>query len=130
MEPDRATMTAPLDSKCRSLRGVAYLDWSAREVAIAGALSGDTELISAYESGDPYLGFGKRAVIVPENATKQSHGAERDILKTCVLGVGYGMLEESLAKRMKRTPIFARDLLKRHRTTYSSGTDKLTPEKR
>ena len=101
-------------------RGVAYLDWSAQEVAIAGALSGDTELISAYESGDPYLSFGKRAGIVPENATKQSHGAERDILKTCVLGVGYGMLEDSLAKRIKRTPIFARDLLKRHRTTYSS----------
>jgi len=55
--------------------GVAYIDWSQQEFGIAGALSGDRAMQAAYLSGDPYLAFAKQAGAVPEDATKQTHGA-------------------------------------------------------
>ena len=41
--------------------GVAYLDWSQQEFAIAAVLSGDEAMQAAYLSGDPYLEFAKQA---------------------------------------------------------------------
>ena len=35
-------------------RAVAYVDWSQQEFGIAAALSGDTAMMEAYTSGDPY----------------------------------------------------------------------------
>jgi hypothetical protein len=60
---------------------VAYIDYSSQEVAIAAALSGDTFLIDAVASGDPYLSFAVRAGLTPEGATKESHRAVRDLCK-------------------------------------------------
>ena len=98
--------------------GVAYVDWSTQEFAIAAALSGDRAMMAAYESGDPYLAFGKRIGAIPEGATKYSHPNERHLFKMCILGVGYGMGERTLAQRIKRPVIFARDLLRAHREAY------------
>lgn len=81
-------------------RALAYIDWASQEVAIAGALSGDQALIDAYQSGDPYLAFAKRAGLAPPDATKASHGAVRDQCKTVVLGTNYGMQATSLAARL------------------------------
>jgi hypothetical protein len=97
---------------------LAYCDWSAQEVAIAAGLSGDRNLIEAYTSGDPYLGFGKQASLLPEYATKKTHGADRERLKALVLGVGYGMQARSLAKRADISIREAQNLLVRHRETY------------
>lgn len=99
-------------------RAVAYIDWSQQEVGIAAALSGDSALCEAYASGDPYLAFAKQAGAVPEDATKQTHKAERDIYKACVLAIQYGMGAESLAARIDRPGATARRLLDQHRTTY------------
>lgn len=97
---------------------VAYVDWSQQEFGIAAALSGDTAMMDAYASGDPYLTFAKQAGAVPPDATKQSHPHERDLFKTCALGVQYGMAEESLARRIEQPPAMARELLRLHRQTY------------
>jgi DNA polymerase I-like protein with 3'-5' exonuclease and polymerase domains len=75
-------------------------------------------MMEAYESGDPYLAFGKQAGRIPPDGTKQTHGAERDLFKTCVLGVQYGMESESLARRIGKSPAHARELLRLHRETY------------
>ncbi len=72
----------------------------------------------AYLSGDPYLAFAKQAGAVPENATKQSHKAERNQFKACVLAVQYGMGAESLAQRIGQPVIQARELLRLHKETY------------
>ena len=48
-------------------------------------------MIAAYRSGDPYLAFAKQAGAVPPGATKQSHSAQRELFKQCVLAVQYGM---------------------------------------
>lgn len=99
-------------------RAVAYVDWSQQEFAIAGALSGDTAMMHAYSSGDPYLTFAKQAGAVPDNATKQSHPRERDRFKICTLAVQYGMGEQSLASSLGEPDIIGRELLRLHRQTY------------
>jgi hypothetical protein len=65
--------------------GVAYVDWSQQEFGIAAALSGDVNMVAAYQSGDPYLAFAKQAGAVPADATKQSHSTQRELFKACVL---------------------------------------------
>jgi DNA polymerase-1 len=97
---------------------VAYIDWSNQEFGIAAKLSGDRNMIDAYNSGDPYLAFGKQSGRLPPDATKKSHASERQLLKTCVLGVQYGMGASSLARRMGQPEIVARTLLRLHRDTY------------
>jgi hypothetical protein len=97
---------------------VAYIDWSQQEFGIGAALSGDDAMMEAYSSGDPYLTFGKQAGRIPPSGSKRTHGAERDLFKTCVLGVQYGMGAESLALRIGKSPAHARDLLRLHHETY------------
>lgn len=98
--------------------GVAYLDWSQQEHGIAAVLSGDEAMQDAYLSGDPYLEFAKQAGAVPADATKKTHNAEREQFKQCVLAVSYGMESKSLAQRIGKPEIVARDLLRSHRETY------------
>ena len=98
--------------------GIAYIDWSQQEFGIAAALSNDSKMMEAYQSGDPYLAFAKQAGAVPDNATKESHKAERDQFKACVLAVQYGMGAESLAARINQPIAKARQLLELHRETY------------
>lgn len=99
-------------------RAIAYLDWGQQEFGIGAVLSRDSAMIRAYESGDPYLAFGKQAGLIPPAGTKQTHKAERDQCKSCVLGVQYGMEAASLAQRIGRPPAYARQLLQLHRETY------------
>lgn len=98
--------------------GLAYVDWSQQEFGIAAALSGDTAMMAAYASGDPYLAFAKQAGAVPLEATKHSHKVVRDQFKACVLAVQYGMGAESLAYRINQPVARARELLDLHRRSY------------
>jgi DNA polymerase I-like protein with 3'-5' exonuclease and polymerase domains len=72
----------------------------------------------AYRSGDPYLSFAIQAGAVPESATKESHKAEREQFKACVLAVQYGMGAKSLAQRIGQPEARAKELLRLHRETY------------
>ncbi|MBS0289749.1 MAG: DNA polymerase I [Proteobacteria bacterium] len=98
--------------------GLAYIDWSQQEFGIAAALSGDSLMIKAYQSGDPYLEFAKQANAIPINATKTSHKSEREQFKACVLAVQYGMGADSLAQRINQPVAKARELLRLHKETY------------
>jgi DNA polymerase-1 len=97
---------------------VAYIDWSQQEFGIAAALSGDPSMKAAYATGDPYLEFAKLARLVPPNATKATHGPQREAAKACVLGVQYAMGSDTLALRIGQPPIAARDLLRAHREAF------------
>jgi DNA polymerase I-like protein with 3'-5' exonuclease and polymerase domains len=99
--------------------GVAYIDFEQQEFGIAAALSGDPLMAAAYLTGDPYLAFAKQAGAVPQDATKVSHGAVRELFKTCALAVQYGMGERGLALRIGQPPVVARNLLRAHRETYA-----------
>lgn len=98
--------------------GLAYIDWSQQEFAIAAALSGDRNMQQAYISGDPYLELAKQASAVPPDGTKQSHPAERKLFKACILGVQYGMGPESLARRINEPVIKGRELIQLHKETF------------
>jgi hypothetical protein len=97
---------------------VAYIDWAQQEIGIAAALSGDQALQQAYRSGDCYLAFAKQANAVPKDATKATHGSQRELFKQCMLAVQYGMEAPSLALRIAQPQIVARELLRAHRQTY------------
>ena len=94
---------------------VAYVDWSAREFAVAAVLSGDEEMIKSYLSGDPYLAFAKASGAIPSTATKQSHPQARDVYKLCSLGILYGMQARGLATYSGQTVEVAERILESHR---------------
>jgi hypothetical protein len=94
-------------------------DFSAQEVWIAGALSGDkNQLRAAFE--DPYLFFGRVAGIVPENGDKYTHERERDICKTVVLAAFYGMGFQSLKNKLQLPTAQVRDLQQKNRELYAT----------
>jgi DNA polymerase I-like protein with 3'-5' exonuclease and polymerase domains len=97
---------------------LAYVDFSAQEIAIAAALSGDARMAGDYVAGDPYLGFAKAAGLVPSDATKATHPLIRARCKAVCLGVNYGMEAVGLAARLGVTPAEAHELLRLHRQTY------------
>jgi hypothetical protein len=99
-------------------QAVAYCDWSAQELAIAAALSGDQVMQEAYLSGDPYLFLAGKAGAVPPDATKKSHAKEREQFKVVSLGVLYGLSAEGLARRLDVPPCRGRQLLQMHRETF------------
>jgi hypothetical protein len=97
---------------------LAYVDYEQQEFGIAGALSQDEAMMKAYRSGDPYLTFAKQAGAVPPDATKASHGEQREQFKHCALGVQYGMQGWSLAARLGIPVAEAKKLLRLHRKSY------------
>jgi hypothetical protein len=99
-------------------RAVAYVDWGAQELGIAASLSGDREMQTAYQSGDPYLYLACRAGAVPPGASKKTHAAEREQFKVVSLGVLYGLSADGLARRLNVPPCRGRELLLAHRETF------------
>jgi hypothetical protein len=97
---------------------LAYVDYEQQEFGIAAALSGDTAMMQAYRSGDPYLTFAKQAGAVPADGTAKTHKAERERFKVLSLAVQYGMGTDSLARRLDVSPARGRELLSLHRQTY------------
>lgn len=96
-----------------------YLDWASQEYGIAAVLSRDEKMINAYQSGDPYLSFGKDAGLIPKDATKKTHAKEREVLKPAVLAMNYGMGSNALAVRIDKTASDAKHLIKKFSETYS-----------
>jgi hypothetical protein len=99
-------------------RALAYIDWNSQEYGVGAVLSGDAAMTADYEAGDAYLGFAKRIGLVPGDATKRTHRAERDIIKAVILGTQYGMGEQTLALRIGKPVAYAREMLQAHRATY------------
>lgn len=98
--------------------GLAYVDWAQQEFGIAASLSGDPAMLEAYKTGDPYLAFAKLAGAAPADATKESHAEVRELYKSCILAVQYGMEAESLSRRIGKPYIVAHRLLQQHRQSF------------
>jgi DNA polymerase-1 len=103
-----------------------YCDYSAMEFGIAAALSGDVNMTTFYNSGDPYLATAVAAGAVEPGATKRSHPVERDLFKTGNLSCLFGIGVKTLASRLRRPLQFAAEFLDtNHRlfATYWSWSD-------
>ena len=112
---------------------VAYVDYSAQELGTSAILSGDCEMIKSYESGDPYLCFGKVIGEIPLTATKESHTKERDKFKLCLLGILYGMTAKGLAVYSGLTEPAAKRVLRSHKRlhkTFWSWSDSVEEQAR
>ena len=96
---------------------LAYIDWVSQEIGIAAKMSNDINLMSAYQE-DPYLWFAKQTSAVPLDATKETHELQRNLYKQTMLGVGYGMSAEGLAKKLNQCEARARILLRQHQETF------------
>jgi DNA polymerase-1 len=104
-------------------RALAYIDWSSQEITIAAALSNDGALLEAVRSGDPYMMFARMAGLAPPDATKTTHPHVREMCKTCMLGISYGMGAGLLAIRTGLTGHQTADLLQRVRRTFPGFSD-------
>lgn len=110
------TLVTPTERKA-----LLYADWSSQEIAVAAYLSGDVNMIKDYMSGDFYLAFGKGAGLVPDSATKDSHGLFRNkVLKPVSLGTLYGQKGRGTAARIKRPVTEAENLLRAHADRYQT----------
>jgi DNA polymerase-1 len=70
-------------------------------------------------SGDHDRAFAKLAGAVPADATKETHGNVRQLFKSCVLGVQYGLGAELGFKIGKPTP-YAKELLSHHKRVFKN----------
>ncbi len=95
-----------------------YVDLASAEFGIAAALSKDPAMMADYRAGDPYLSLGKRMRVLPQDATKETHGPKREVLKSVCLGAQYGMGPQTLALKLRVPPEEARELLLLHRRAY------------
>jgi hypothetical protein len=107
-------------------KALAYIDYSSMEFAAAAALS-DTHvgpnnpMLDLYQSGDPYLNFGKTVGQLARDATRDMPGVEakRDQLKVMCLGTQYSMQALTLSTRLGITYIEAYEMLQLHRGLFS-----------
>lgn len=98
--------------------GIAYIDYIQQELGIAAALSGDPNLIAAYESGDVYLAMAKMAGAVPEWATTESHPKEREQYKVVSLGVLMGMGAKLIGLQTNSTTAHGLWMLDQHKRLF------------
>jgi hypothetical protein len=99
---------------------IAYLDWKSQEIFIAAILSGDTNLLDAYNTGDVYLAFAKLCGTVPEDGTKDTHKTKRNQCKQVVLGLQYGRQAASTAKLLGITKFVTQTLIDQYWEQFST----------
>ena len=96
-----------------------YIDYSSQEPGVMGYLSGDENLIRAYQSGDIYIHTAKLFNRVPDNATKQTHPKERAMFKVLYLANSYGQGPVAISKSLKCSVSHAKFLQKKYREIYN-----------
>jgi DNA polymerase family A len=99
--------------------GISYLDWGGQEFGTAAALSQDKNMMEAYLSGDAYLWFAKKGGLLPPDATKKSHREQRELYKTAILAINYGIGRESLALLINVSILFAQRILDLHHELFA-----------
>lgn len=99
---------------------LALIDWGQQEFGIAAALSQDTAMMAAYETGDPYMAFAVMAAAAPAQATAATHRDIRERFKACVLGVQYGMGAATLARITGLSLSAAQLLMTQHRSMFGT----------
>jgi DNA polymerase-1 len=100
-----------------------YIDYSAQEIGIAAALSGDRNMRDAYAADDCHMDFAIRAGAAPKGATKHNHGKIRSQYKAVNLGVQYGQTAYGIADSLGIGHREAEALVAAHRVTFPTFWD-------
>jgi DNA polymerase I len=107
--------------------GIGEVDWSQVEVGVAAAIYGDDELVRMYNSGDVYSAMAQhffREEIPEEDLAisgkefKSKYKKLRNQMKTCTLGIIYGITPTGLAKNLGTTTANAAELQERFMTMF------------
>ena len=93
-------------------------DYRNQEPGIAGALSGDENLMRAYRSGDIYSWMAIQSGYMPKGGSRKTHPQERNIFKRLVLATQYGARAESLAEWIQSSIGEAEKLIRWHRRIF------------
>jgi hypothetical protein len=123
-QPSNSHFAFGLNAAFRSLikpepgQALVYLDFSGQEFAEAAYFSRDLTMIEAYESGDPYSDWARKANAMPPDGTKKTHPHVRSVYKRASLGVLYGMGAETMSTYVGVPTGRARELLKSHHETF------------
>jgi DNA polymerase-1 len=92
--------------------GIGEVDWSQVEVGVAAAMYGDDELVRMFNSGDVYSAMAQhffREQLPEEDRTiagkefKAKHKVLRNQMKSCTLGIIYGITPVGLAQTLGTT---------------------------
>jgi hypothetical protein len=99
-----------------------HADWSAQELGIAAALSGDAELWRCYCAvdcnGDPYIEFAISIGRAKPGDTKKTNPFWRKACKEIMLGVLYGMGPRTLAAKAGVSVAVATQILALHQARF------------
>jgi DNA polymerase-1 len=119
--PSNSEFVFGLNAAFRSLikpgpdTALVYLDFGGQEFAIASYLSGDKNMIAAYETGDPYSDWARRTGGMPAEG---KHPHIRAVYKRAALGVLYGMGARTMAEYVGVPFARAKQLLRSHREFF------------
>jgi hypothetical protein len=84
---------------CRPGKVLLYLDFSSMEFGVGAGLSRDPQMLADY-AREPYLVLPILAGLLPPDATKYSHAADRDRWKPMILAIQYGGGGDLLDRRL------------------------------
>jgi DNA polymerase-1 len=99
-------------------RALIHRDYAQQEVRIAAIVSGDATLLQACESGDVYLGIAQQLGFLRESMNDKERKGVRNLFKTVVLGIQYGLGAVSLAIRTGISISEAAEILARLRARF------------
>jgi len=99
-------------------QALAYIDYEQQELCIAAVLSGDENLKTVYDSGDPYLTFAKKAGAIPPDGTRETYPETREKYKTLMLGINYGLSAHSFARNTGISLPEEKLICKWHKNTF------------
>jgi DNA polymerase-1 len=97
-----------------------YFDFSAEEIGVAAAMSGDAVMQADYLDGDYYTNFGVALGLLPPGSTKAmaEENGVRDRLKIVCLATLYGMGPQLLSARIDKPKAIASAWIKYHHYRY------------
>ncbi|NAZ97311.1 DNA polymerase [Vibrio toranzoniae] len=107
--------------------GIGEADYSQIEVAITAAVYGDKNLIAKFNAGDIYTVMAQEFYACELSEEDQKSDSDtfkhrnkdkRDIMKTCVLGILYGLSPFGLGSRLAISELEAKQLMNRFLTMF------------
>lgn len=107
--------------------GIAEVDWSQVEVGVAAAIYGDDELVRMFNSGDVYSSMAQhffrdelpeKDLAVSGKEFKKTYKTLRNQMKSCTLGIIYGITPVGLAQTLGTSKSKAAALQNRFMTMF------------
>lgn len=107
--------------------GIGEVDWCQVEVGVAAAMYGDDELVRMFNAGDVYSAMAQHFyreelpegdLVITGKEFKEKHKVLRNQMKSCTLGIIYGITNVGLSQTLGTTKAKAAALQNRFMTMF------------